>query len=253
MKNIAAHVLLAARDLLDPFVHFQEVAILCYHSISDAGVSTAITPAAFAAQLSYLKKSGYAFVSLDAILDWLGGKGALPEKAVALTFDDGYADFETAALPILEKYDAPAALFVMGDSAASRGALANDIPLLSPDALEKVRSSPLVTLGYHSRTHANLAKLSGDALNAEMASTFSAPYFAYPGGNYSAQAIVLARDLGYRAAFSIKRHLVTQTSDPFLLPRSVITHDMSLRQMRFHATHALEWYRSLTKVVRYAP
>lgn len=244
MKWLTRNLLLLLRDLA-PFARGAEVAVLCYHSIGKPDVATAITPAEFKRQLAYLKENGYAFIPLDLLLDWYIGKTELSGKAVALTFDDGYADFETATLPILEKFEAPAALFVMGDPEKSRPAIANEIPLLAPKALERIGNHPLVTLGYHSLTHANLSRLEGEALVPEMRSTFATKYFAYPGGNYSTAAISTARDLGYSAAFSIKRHLVAKGGDPFLLPRSVVTRDMSLRTVRFHATRALEWYRAL--------
>lgn len=261
MKRIVASLLLAVRDVF-AWVHpANEVAIFCYHSISDAAVPTAIRAHEFERQLAYLRRCGYTFISLDQLLDWREGKGALPRKAIALTFDDGYADFETVALPLLERAGAPVALFVMGDAVASRGALGTTIPLLLSEAFGRVRNHPLVTVGYHSMTHANLSKLAppvtnraGDRVSAklmqEMKPTFQTKYFAYPGGNYSSDAMRLARELGYRAAFSIKRHLIVEENDTFLLPRSVITRDMSLRTVRFHATRALEWYRALAPTAK---
>ncbi len=87
------------------------------------------------------------------------GGAPLPRKAVALTFDDGYADFGSAALPILDEFDAPATVFVVGDEMRARLALDNTLPLLDADALVRVSAHPRIDIGYHSRTHANLGKL----------------------------------------------------------------------------------------------
>jgi peptidoglycan/xylan/chitin deacetylase (PgdA/CDA1 family) len=38
--------------------------------------------------------------------------GVLPDSAVCVTFDDGYADNETHAMPVLKKYEVPATVFV---------------------------------------------------------------------------------------------------------------------------------------------
>lgn len=38
--------------------------------------------------------------------------GTLPQRSVVVTFDDGYLDFKTNALPILERYQVPAVVFV---------------------------------------------------------------------------------------------------------------------------------------------
>jgi len=60
----------------------------------------------FEAFLAYFASRGYAFVSSGQLLD-----GPLPERGVYITFDDGYAS-NARILPLLEKYDARATLFV---------------------------------------------------------------------------------------------------------------------------------------------
>ena len=56
--------------------------------------------------LAYFASRGYAFVSSRQLLD-----GPLPERGVYITFDDGYAS-NARVLPLLEKFDARATLFV---------------------------------------------------------------------------------------------------------------------------------------------
>ncbi|MDE2079441.1 MAG: polysaccharide deacetylase family protein [Patescibacteria group bacterium] len=239
--------LLLLRDLAAPFSRAPEVAVLCYHSVGDLPLPTAVTPDALRTQLAYLQKHGYTFLSLDSIVDWVEGREGVPRKAIALTFDDGYQDFEKTVLPILEEFKAPAALFAVGDGEKSRAALGTDVPLLDTAALARVASHPLVTLGYHSLTHPNLAKLDRALLGREVSSPWQAAYFAYPGGNFSDAATETVRAAGYRAAFTIQRHLVRPGTNPFLIPRSVVTHDMSPAIVRFHATRALEWYRTISR------
>jgi peptidoglycan/xylan/chitin deacetylase (PgdA/CDA1 family) len=250
LKSAAYRSLYVLRNLLNPPFRFQEIAILCYHSISDINIDTAIAPAVFERQLAYLNSHGHLFISLADIVEWRNGKKNLPCKAVALTFDDGYADFETAALPILQKFRAPATLFVLGNGAASRAALGNDIPLLFPDALARVHANPLIEIGFHSATHANLSKLSGPALEAECQAPFPARFFAYPGGNHSPAATQTVEKLGYIAACSIRQTLVTKKSNVFLLPRSVITRGMPLWQVELRTTKAIFWYRALVGLFR---
>jgi peptidoglycan/xylan/chitin deacetylase (PgdA/CDA1 family) len=54
-------------------------------------------------------------VPLSRIVDWLEGKGAAPERGVAVTFDDGFRNVLTDAAPILKKHGIPATLFVTTD------------------------------------------------------------------------------------------------------------------------------------------
>ena len=56
---------------------------------------------------------GYRSATLEEWRDARQINRALPGRAVVLTFDDGYADFETAALPLLERYGFAATVFVV--------------------------------------------------------------------------------------------------------------------------------------------
>lgn len=250
VKIIIQRSLLLLRDVCGLFGIPAEVTILCYHSVSDAPIDTAVTPQALDAQLRMLKRSGATFVPLERIVEWAAGTGELPHRAVALTFDDGYADFETNALPVLQRYNAPAMVFVVGDESAARTHLGNDIPLLSPEARKRLQSNQAITVGYHSTTHSNLARYAADALNSEVESSFGARFFAYPGGNHRPAVAEALRYAGYIAACTIGRDVVTLGTNPMYLPRTVITNNMSLWRVRFATTRALHWYRALSHVFR---
>jgi peptidoglycan/xylan/chitin deacetylase (PgdA/CDA1 family) len=93
----------AALNWVDP-----PVVVLLYHRvtipISDPD-QLAVSPENFRAQLTYLKDN-FHLVRLED--DW----SALPGPAVAITFDDGYADNALEALPVLEAVGAPATFFI---------------------------------------------------------------------------------------------------------------------------------------------
>jgi len=241
IKRALLRILLAFRDVLDPLVHFQEVSILCYHSISNTYLDTVVTPEVFERHLTVLEKSGAKFISLEQILAWRAGTGILPRRAVALTFDDGYRDFVSTVLPILKEHNAPATVFVVGDNAAFRARLGNDLSLLTSEESKSFRTHPLVEIGYHSRTHANLAEISTADLEQECAPRFGARFFAYPGGRYSDAAINAVQNVGYAAAFSIKRGLVSRSSDLFLLPRNSVLRGMPPWMVRALSTRVIEW------------
>ena len=78
----------------------------------DPGLISA-TPKAFDEQMRYLSKH-YKIVAISDILAALETRNIkdLPARAVAVTFDDGYFDFEEHAWPILKKYRIPVTLFV---------------------------------------------------------------------------------------------------------------------------------------------
>jgi peptidoglycan/xylan/chitin deacetylase (PgdA/CDA1 family) len=249
LKKIVSRSLFELRNMLGSRCRFREVAVLAYHSIGNADTETAIPEASFEEQLLLLKKQGSSFVSLSDIVAWRKGSGVLPRHAVAITFDDGYADFETVALPILKRLEIPVTLFMVGDPEASRKTFHNTILVLSPEALARVQASPLVSVEYHSLTHSNLSTLHGDDLKRECQSTFPSRFFAYPGGNHSAEAVAVIQDLGYEAAFGISWNLTTKTSDLFILPRSVVTRAMRPWEVVYRTTQALVWYKKISGAV----
>jgi peptidoglycan/xylan/chitin deacetylase (PgdA/CDA1 family) len=89
--------------------------ILLYHRVTELDPDPwelAVAPEIFAGQMQVLRKR-FTAMSLPALAQGLA-EGKLPERAVAVTFDDGYADFADNALPALERFDIPATLFVPG-------------------------------------------------------------------------------------------------------------------------------------------
>ncbi len=86
------------------------VPILMYHHVSsvapltDLNFGLTVTDENFAAQLSYLRENGYHAVLLRQVFAAMYQGARLPSRPVVLTFDDGYFDNYTDALPILRKY-----------------------------------------------------------------------------------------------------------------------------------------------------
>ncbi len=245
IKRVLLRFLLAFRDILDPLFQFQEVSILCYHSISNMPLDFTVAPEVFDQHLIVLEKSGAKFVTIEQILAWRAATGILPRYAVALTFDDGYRDFLSTVLPILKKHDAPATVFVVGDTGAAGARLGNDLPLLSPEEIDSLRTNPLVEIGYHSRAHPILGEIRTTDLEQEWAPGFGARFFAYPGGGYSDAAIDAVKNCGYAAAFSIKRGLVSESKDLFCLPRNTVVRNMPPWMVRAYSTRVIEWVSQL--------
>lgn len=92
--------------------------VLIYHRIADPASSPRLdpalvsaTPRVFEQQMQYLA-ARFHVVALSDVLRAVQRGAALPENAVLVTFDDGYADFGTTAWPILKRLGLPATLFV---------------------------------------------------------------------------------------------------------------------------------------------
>src|SRR5207249_4306985 len=87
--------------------------VLMYHKVNDTlGNSVTIPVSLFDEQMAQLGELGYTPVSLDDVLDYFLRGVPLPERAVLITFDDGYLDNLENAAPILRRNGYPAVLFV---------------------------------------------------------------------------------------------------------------------------------------------
>ena len=91
--------------LLYTYYHFYDrVPILMYHRIASVpGDRNALPGEKFEEQMRYLEENGFHSITVEELqAHFLHGK-RLPKKPVVLTFDDGYEDNFSAALPILKK------------------------------------------------------------------------------------------------------------------------------------------------------
>ncbi|MEB3122103.1 MAG: polysaccharide deacetylase family protein [Snowella sp.] len=87
--------------------------ILMYHRVAEVEIdpwSLCVTPTHFAEHLDVLQKY-YHPLSLQQLVEALR-ENKLPDRAVVVTFDDGYADNLYNAKPLLEKYNIPATFFI---------------------------------------------------------------------------------------------------------------------------------------------
>jgi peptidoglycan/xylan/chitin deacetylase (PgdA/CDA1 family) len=103
------------------------VAVLIYHSVLDRPTEQADTigagiihsSAVFAEQMEVVARH-YTPVTVEDIRLFLAGAGRMPRKAVAVTFDDGFADNFAVAAPILDRFGIRASFYVTVD-AVDRG------------------------------------------------------------------------------------------------------------------------------------
>ncbi len=136
--------------------------ILSYHEVAERDDALipmyTVTPTMFVRQLDWLKNNGYHFVNVDQVLADRAGKKPLPDKAVLITFDDGYRSMYEHAYPILKLFNAPAVVALVGKwmDVPENGKVNFDgrsIPrtdLLSWEQLREMQKSGLVEVASHS-------------------------------------------------------------------------------------------------------
>lgn len=142
------------------FAASHELTILCYHEISERSEALdavyTVTPTQLERHLDWLKTNGYHFVSINDVLADRAGRKPLPEKAILLTFDDGYQSVFTHVFPLLKALKAPAVVAIVGSWLEENGSVnfdGREIPrkdLMTWSEIREMQNSGLVEVASHS-------------------------------------------------------------------------------------------------------
>jgi peptidoglycan/xylan/chitin deacetylase (PgdA/CDA1 family) len=213
-----------------------DVPVLMYHEITRTPFSSArlaVSPSSFAAQVSYLQDNGFTGITAGRLASALAHGEQLPDRSVVLTFDDGFADFHEAALPVLQRYGFTATLYVTTGwiRGAEFSAGSAPGPMLSWSQISEVAAAG-VEIGAHSHRHRALDRLDDRALHGELATSkeiledrlaTAVPGLAYPFGYSSARVRGLARQVGYSHAFAVGNRRIDPEPDRYALPRLTVS------------------------------
>lgn len=210
------------------------VPVLYYHSVMvQAGNPLRMPPAQFEEQMSYLASHGYHNITPQQLEQFLTGQGLLPAKPFMITFDDGYTDNYTNALPILQRYKFAALVFMVSSYVDGSG-------YLSSSQLKGLVAAGW-SIGGHTVTHVDLTKLDPSAQEKELRDSQAflekitgqpVQYFAYPFGAYNARIIEVLKQDGYRLAFTTERGWAQRGSNPFLIHRVYCYANMGLQEFK---------------------
>jgi len=182
-----------------------------YHYISDPPpgsdrlrYSLSVTPSNLDAQMTFLQQAGYHAITLNDLYDHLMQGTPLPDKPIILTFDDGYVDAFTFALPILQKHGFVGTFFVLTGPADrnGEGAYLNwaQITAMSQAGMD---------MELHSREHVDLRNRPNDFLVHQIAGGRDSlqartgrpvRWFAYPSGRYDDDVVRVLKSAGFVGA-----------------------------------------------------
>ena len=202
--------------------------ILTYHSVDPSGSPISVDEATLHAHVEWLASGTVRVLPLEQIAE----PGA-PDDAVAITFDDAFANFADVAWPLLRARNLPVTLFVVSGHAGRTNAWGGresagipTLPLMDWDALGRAASEG-VRLGAHTRTHPDLRGASDAALADEIGGsaddiasrTGSRPAtFAYPYGGVDDRAAKVAAS-AFRASVTTELRAMGPAERPERLPR----------------------------------
>jgi peptidoglycan/xylan/chitin deacetylase (PgdA/CDA1 family) len=238
------------RQLQVPSTYNDQVAVLMYHDVQpDSSNTITVTPQRLDADLTLLQQEGFHIIPISQMAAFMEHRATIPEKAVVLTFDDGYEGVYRYALPVLQKHHAPATIFLIGY-------YVGNLPgYLTWPEVRQLEASGLVTVGGHTYNQ-HVPKSAGESDLAEPATidhlfnpktgreetkqeyearmlsdsqllqeTFknelghTTIYFAYPYGAYNATFIKILHETGFRYMFTTQTGVNGINDDPASLLR----------------------------------
>ncbi len=205
------------------------VPILMYHRVDrlTPGLPSltralTVTPDDFAAQVRWLRRSGYRAITTEQLFAAMYEGGDLPDKPILLTFDDGYVDVLRYAAPVLRKARMPAVAYVITNRIEG-----SDTSFMRWRHLKRLQKAGF-EIGSHTVSHRDLTALPGAELARELRASkrtlergLGRPVntIAYPAGRFDARVEEAARAAGYVLALTTEPGVTHDARHPFELPR----------------------------------
>jgi peptidoglycan/xylan/chitin deacetylase (PgdA/CDA1 family) len=222
------------------------VVVLCYHSVHPQRPIATVSPQLFEEHLAWLSEN-CDVVPFSRAADAARAAGRI-RPTVSITFDDGYEDNFTYAVPLLLKSQLPATFFVTAgladkdDQVLERfrsfyGVSTDDVTPMGWSELREMAQSGF-EIGAHTYSHPNLARLAKADVEDELARskqvieeqverpvTVMAYPFGLPRAHVNRDVIVAARSAGYRSAAAVLYRPIRPDDDPLVVPRFFVKRD----------------------------
>ncbi len=154
-------LLASALNLAAPYVSASSkqsyfIPVIMYHQISENPSvigDYAIPLSLLEKDFLYIKNMGYTPISFKQLKNFTQKAIPLPENPIIITFDDGERTFITKVLPLLEKYNFPANVNIVGSLTklyTENGETDDRYAYLNEEDILTLSRHELVEIGYHS-------------------------------------------------------------------------------------------------------
>jgi peptidoglycan/xylan/chitin deacetylase (PgdA/CDA1 family) len=212
--------------------------ILTYHRLLKEEPNSAADPkrisvsqAQFRSHMRWLAKLGYRCVSLAGYPQQVRNDLPPQGKCFAITFDDGYEEVLTLAMPVLKEFGFTATVFAVSNQLAGQNAWDDGhAKLLSVVQYQQMENAG-ITIGAHTANHVHLPAVDLETARREIresktglehALKTSIKLFAYPYGEFSPEIEMAVREAGFEAAFATDRAPRDHAENLYTLRRVVI-------------------------------
>jgi len=223
-----------------------DIPVLMYHDVSHLTDETeTVLPPRFAAQMEWLYSEGYQAIFLEEV-DTLDAKSA--QRAVIITFDDGYASFMDYAFPLFQNYGFKSTINIIGEHVG--GFVAGDDPRLSWDECRFLIKSGIVEIGCHTyglhtwygrKPRSEAVREFNEKLKQDLA-VFQevmtrelgrpAKTLAWPYGMHDQKSIKIAKQAGFSFILNSENRYFVKGGDRYDIPRLTVDHALDLQQYR---------------------
>ena len=219
-----------------------KIPILVYHSIAPANplkpedkmqLHYRIDPIIFAEQMAYLKNNGYTPITFNTLVEAIINNTSIPGNPVVLTFDDGWRNQYTYAVPVLQQDNFVATFFIITSYVDG-----NYPAYMSWDQVISLDKMGM-EIGSHTVDHVNLATVTPTQVQFEVTTSkavleqrlgHSVTTFAYPDYGQNSAVQLALHDAGYVGArggwgktpnsintiYNLKSQEVVNNPDPFI-------------------------------------
>jgi peptidoglycan/xylan/chitin deacetylase (PgdA/CDA1 family) len=214
--------------------------VIMYHSVCEKEPSAyTVTPEQLESDLAWLSGHGYRTVTAEQLIGYTRGVGQLPEKPVLITFDDGFYNNLSLALPLLERYDMTALVSIVGrytDDYAAADPHADSYSYLTWEDISDLLASGRIEIGSHTYDlHSDTVRKGCARLPEETVEDYSSMLsadvgllstelrlhcgvspvvFAYPFGSLCPESLPVLRDSGILMTLTCREGMNLITRDP---------------------------------------
>lgn len=228
--------------------------ILLYHAVhalsAEDRLGLRVAPDDFRRQMEYLRDRGCRVMRLVDLVACLERATAIPENALAISFDDGYQD-NAAAAQVLAGFRFPATIFLRADpGAGTAGGYWEKWKYLSPDELKQLAGTGLIDFGSHGFSHRRLCGLDDRTLAHELGASRErlqsltgqkVELFSYPHGSADARVRQAVNQAGYRAACGSLNGINVPDTDRYALRRTEIDGRDGMQEAALKIRGAYDW------------
>jgi peptidoglycan/xylan/chitin deacetylase (PgdA/CDA1 family) len=211
--------------------------ILLYHHVGEAAMESGgnsdsrynVTEANFESQLMLLNELGYHSVAVSRIIAYLVHKEPLPDRPIAISFDDGWIDQYESIFPLLRQHNLIGTFYIPSTYPGSQ-------ETVSWEQLAEMAAAGM-EIGSHSQTHADLRSVSEEQAwreirmsKVDLEKKLGVPIdsFAYPFGAYLPDLGTMVSRAGYLGGAGLGPSPVQGLGSLFYMSRIEVRGDESL-------------------------